>query len=154
MTALCSQGPAPLSGLNEGRAGVWKKQAAWGSGAKSPTEPTREAGVMVRGALDVEDGASEPGRGARGRRRGCCLWSRAAALCAAGPVAVHHTLGSQVWLILIAAWGARGAVVLSGSFSHWSGDVDSCQLRLFLWIPDSCKREMGGRIFTAWRTWP
>lgn len=91
--------------LTKGELWCWKKQAPCSSGAKNPAESIGRVKVMVRGGLNVEDGAWGPGRGCPGR--GCSPWPPAAAPAAAGSHGCRHTLrshfGRQGWSILMAA---------------------------------------------------
>lgn len=111
---------------------------------------------MIRKALDMENRALELGQGSGG---GFCLWSPAAALSAAGshgsPPHTWQCLGSQGWLILMAAWRGKGQLLYCQvHFLVGLVILDSCQLGAPT-LPldsDSCKRETGGRIFTAWGT--
>ena len=80
-------------------------EAPGSCGAKSLAEPACGAGAVVTGALGVEDGASEPGRGRPGG--GCC---RGGPLCA-----------WRVDFDTSLSW--EGTDVLTRKFPSWLGDT-------------------------------
>ena len=115
-------------GLVFGSSGL-PSEAPSSCGSKSPAEPICGVAALVRGALGVEDGALEPGRGGWGKATASAPQPQAYPPWAA--VVVHpvlgRCLGSQGWLVLIPVWAGRGQVYSRLRFPVGQVILDGCQ---------------------------